>query len=120
MDAQLRDLTESPWLRVRPALEAIAILGAIILLMLVSARPLSRAKGDWILLACGLYYVHHVATDVRRGRTTLQRYGDDPRYDYVRSADPIGFWVLIGMKGAFAVAVVVGALADLTCLWNWS
>ena len=66
----------------------------------------------------GVYYVHHVATDIRRGRTTMQQYGNDSRYDYVRSADPIGFWILIGMKGAFAAALLIAGFADLVGVWN--
>ena len=118
-DARQAEGSESRWPRVRPALEAIAIIGGVVLILARAGR-LTRSEEDWALLVFGLLYAHHVATDVRRGRTTLQRYGDDPRYDYVRSADPIGFWVLIALKGAVAAAVAIGALGDLLGLWNWS
>jgi hypothetical protein len=36
-----------------------------------------------------------------------------PRYDYVRSADPIGFWILIAFQAAVAAAFVVIGIAEL-------
>jgi hypothetical protein len=73
---------------------------------------------DWAISTLGVFYALHLATDVRRGRTSIQPYRYDPRYDYVRSADPVGFWILIAIQGALAAATIFGYLGDLLGLWH--
>jgi len=57
-------------------------------------------------------------SDIRRGRSGVDLYGDDPRYDYVRSADRVGYWVVIVIKGAAAAAAVGFGLGLLLKLWH--
>lgn len=45
-------------------------------------------------------------------------FGYDPRYEYVRSADPVGFWVLIFIKGAGAATTIIIGLAILLTHWH--
>jgi hypothetical protein len=111
---------ESLWRRLRTALEWPAIIASGLALPFLSGRA---ARG-WDLLVLGLFFAHHVASDVERGltlppdgRTQVDPYGY-PASAYVRSADPIGFWVLIALKGALAAAAVFIALGDLLGFWN--
>jgi hypothetical protein len=38
--------------------------------------------------------------------------------DYLRSADPIGFRIVISFKAAISIAVVVGTLGELLHFWK--
>lgn len=121
-DPQLHGNSESRWRRIRVALAVSAIVASVVVAILSGAgrlRRLSRSELDWAIVAMGLFYGLHVMTDIRRGRTQLSsRGGNLPRYDYVRSADPIGFWILIALQGALAVATIVASLGDLLRLWT--
>lgn len=112
--------SESASRRIRTALETPAILAALALLVFFEARH-SRIGADWGLLAVGLSYANHVILDAQRGRTNPAPRSSDPKYDYVRSADPVGFWVLISLKAALATAAVLVSLGQLIGLWQfWS
>jgi hypothetical protein len=104
--------------RIRAALKVIVFVSAFVVLLLASAGRLRTSEGDWAIFTLGLLYALHLARDVRRGRTQVPSRVNLPRYDYVRSADPIGFWILIALQGVFAAAAVLAASADLLGFWN--
>ena len=119
-DARLRENSESRWRRIRIGSVITAIILWALLLILGHFRRLSDGDADWAACAFGLCYALHLATDVRRGRTQIPSNFNDPKYDYVRSADRVGFWVLIGLQGAVAAAFVIAAVANLLGLWKLS
>jgi hypothetical protein len=114
------EAVESPSRRLRRILEWPAIFTTALAFPFLADRR-TRA---WDALAFGLAYAHHVTSDVQRGmtspdgRTTQGPYGY-PRSAYVRSADPLGFWILIALKGSVAAAAVLIALGELFGLWNF-
>lgn len=120
-DPLLRASSESPWWRgIRAPLKATVFIGALVVGVLAQAGRVSKGEGDWAFFALVFLFGVHLVHDVRRGRTQIpSRGGDDPRYDYVRSADPIGFWILIALQGAVAAAIAVGAIGDLLGLWKF-
>lgn len=114
------EAVESPSRRLRRIVEWPAILITALAFPFLADRR-TRA---WDVLAFGLAYAHHVTSDVQRGmtspdgRTTKGPYGY-PRSAYVRSADPVGFWTLIVLKGSVAAAAVLIALGELSGLWTF-
>jgi hypothetical protein len=120
-DARQGVLSDTSWRRIRVALELFAITGALVVLILMGKGRLSENEQDWAWIAFGLLYGFHVRSDALRGRTHVTRYAsaEDPT-DYVRDADPIGFRILIALKGALAAALVIGALGELLGFWNLS
>lgn len=116
---------DEPEQQVRSASGPGAAIGAVFALLFVirfanrHARPWFRGDAGWFLLVAGLSFAYHVASDVRRGRSNVGRYGNNPRYDYVRAADPVGFWAVIAVKGACAAAVAVFALGLLLGVWSY-
>lgn len=120
MIAKAAESLESPSRRFRRILEWPAILLTGLALPFLAHR---RARA-WDVLAFGLSYAHHVTSDVQRGmtspdgRTTKGPYGY-PRSAYVRSADPVGFWALIALKGSVAIAAVLIALGELFGFWDF-
>jgi hypothetical protein len=115
------ETSESPWRKLRSALEIPAIWGAFAIALF--AR--SGRGGEWAVLAFGLAFGHHVASEIQRGvtlpmpeKSILPRTYGYPRGAYVRSADPVGFWVLIALKGAIAATAVVFSLGELLGFWN--
>jgi hypothetical protein len=88
---------------------AIRTLTVIVGLLVISFAVYSRSTGrlTWVLLcSSGSWLAYSVVSDIRRGLSSVSAYGDDPRYDYVRSADPVGYWVVIVIKGAVAATAV--------------
>ena len=95
------------------------IAGVVAAVLLVALLLCLRYGGPigWVLCAGGLSFGYAVVRDVLRGRTSVSRYSD-PRDDYVRSADPVGFWVVIGIKGAAAAAAIVYGVGLSAHAWH--
>ncbi|HEX4468092.1 MAG TPA: hypothetical protein VH080_01060 [Gemmatimonadaceae bacterium] len=118
-DLFLRDSSESSRRWIRAALGALAIITALVVLTLFRAGRLSGSGQVWVVLALGVFFSLHVASDIRRGRTATERYSHDPVDDAVRSAPhPSFFWAVIALKGAVAAVLIIAALGDLLGLWN--
>jgi hypothetical protein len=118
--ATVRGRSDSRWRRIRATLKLSAVLGAALVdvaaiiglaLTLILGVRLSASAENWFLLAGAFWFAHGAVEDVTRGRaspggTTYL----DPSHDYVRSADPFGYWVLTAVKVALAGTLVVAAL----------
>ena len=110
----------SRWRRIRISVEILPIIWLLVLFVLAALGVRgSRTDEDWIFMVFGVLYAIHVVTDVRFGRTHVVQHAhaEDPT-EYLRSADPIGFWIVIALKGAIAIAVMGATLGDLLRLWK--
>ena len=96
-------------------------LAVMVGLLVISFVLYSRSTGGltWVLLCgAGSWLAYTFVSDIRRGRSGLTTTGDDPRYHYVRSADPVGYWVVIVIKGAAAATAIGFGLGLLLELWH--
>lgn len=128
IDARLHGRSELRRRRIRATLKLGAVLGAALVdvaaiiglvLSLIPSVRLSVSAENWFLLAGGFWFAHGAIEDVGRGRASPGgTYSSDPSRDYVRSADPIGFWVLTAVKIALAGALVVTALGRWLGFWT--
>ena len=119
-DSSQAEASDSGWRRTRIVLEVLPIVLLLVLFVLAALGVRAgKSTEDWTFLVFGLLYALHVVTDVRFGRTHVTRYArtEDPT-DYLRSADPIGFWIVIAIKAAIAIGVVVATLGDLLRFWK--
>lgn len=115
---------ERPWEPYQPEDQesrprrALAIVVAVLaIVLLVYSRSTGRLT--WVVLCgAGSFLAYSVVRDISRGRTSVDLYRNDPRRDYVRSADPVGFWVVIAIKGASAATAVVFGLGLLLGIWQ--
>lgn len=96
-----------------------AAIALLIVIPLARAGRLSRAQQHWLLLVLGIVFALHVASDIRRGRTGTKYHSNDPLDDTVRSEDASGFWFLIALKGAVAVAALGWAFGGFLGIWKF-
>jgi len=109
------DRSEDQESRPRRALAIVVVVLAIVLIVYSQ----STGRLTWIVLCgAGSFLAYSVVRDIPRGQTSVDPYGNDPRFDYVRSADPTGFWVVIAIKGAGAATAVVFGLGLLLGIWQ--
>lgn len=119
-DSRQSESSEPRWRRIRLFVEIVPVVWLLVLFILAALGVRSSRTGeDWTFILFGVLYAIHVATDVRFGRAHVTGYAraEDPS-DYLRSADPIGFWIVIAFKGAIAIAMVVATLGDLLRFWK--
>ena len=101
----------------RPRRALIIVVAVLAIVLVVYARSTGRLT--WVVLCgAGSFLAYSIVRDIRRGRTGVDPNRSDPSYDYVRSADPVGFWVVIAIKGAGALTAVVFGFALLLDRWR--
>lgn len=127
--ATVRGSSELRRRRIRATLKLSAVLGAALVdvaaiiglvLTLIPGVRLSASAENWFLLAGAFWFAHGAVEDVTRGRASPGGTASlDPSHDYVRSADPIGFWVLTAVKVVLAGTLVAAAFGRWFGFWNF-
>lgn len=82
-------------------------------------QSLTRTGTDLLVLAESVSVAYLALMDIRSGVSwigTLSR--GDSRTAYTRSADPVGYWILIALHAGLATGMFIGSLGELLGFWH--